>query len=115
MQQTSPSKCTTCYGEGTVGGLHGPQACADCAGLGTLPSTTVLTERRLRELERIHTAEGGEFGKDVGWLVSEVRRAHHALLQILAVSQDADPRDQEAARIRHLANEVLGVYTPEAP
>ena len=105
-------KCVTCYGEGTVGSDRGPARCPDCSGLGTLPSQTVLTERRLRELERICTHPGVDLSRDVEWLVTEVRRSQHALLQILAASQDADPDDTRAAQIRGLANDVLCVYAP---
>jgi hypothetical protein len=49
----------------------------------------------------------------VGWLVAEVRRAHHALLQILAASQDVDQADSTAIKIKFLANDVLRVYPPK--
>ena len=105
----SPQKCATCYGEGEVASEYGPQSCADCGGLGSLPSATVLTERRLRELERIHDA--GEVGEDVRWLIAEVRRSQHAMIQILAASQDAPQEDPICKKIRFLSNQVLGVYT----
>jgi hypothetical protein len=105
-------KCWTCY---VTTGDHGPRNCPDCGGLGQLPSPLVLTEWRLRELERSYSG-GGQAGQDVGWLISEVRKAHHALVQILAAGQEADDGDAIATRIRFLANEVLQVYptTPEA-
>ena len=106
-------KCVTCYGEGMVGGDNGPERCDDCLGLGLLPSHTVLTERRLRTLERTYEPRQGELARDVHWLVSEVRRSHHALVKILAASQEADEGDTHSAQIRFLANEVLGVYTTE--
>jgi hypothetical protein len=103
--------CATCYGEGTVTTEQGPSTCPDCAGLGQLPSPLVLTESRLRELERLYGKLGGETAQDVQWLVSEVRRAHHALVQILAASHDtADDADPIASKIKFLANDVLGVY-----
>jgi len=102
--------CATCYGEGVVGSLHGPATCSDCHGIGTLPTATVLTERRLRELELTHGERGDQLGKDVQWLTTEVRRAHHALIQILAASQDADDDDALAAQIRGLSNSILGFY-----
>jgi hypothetical protein len=74
-----------------------------------LPSPLVLTEWRLRELERAY-GERGQAGQDVSWLIAEVRRAHHVLVQILAASQDADENDAIASKIRFLANEVLRVY-----
>ncbi|HEX2677993.1 MAG TPA: hypothetical protein VHM19_15170 [Polyangiales bacterium] len=113
MTDTAKQTCATCYGEGTASDLS---PCPDCAGMGTLPSGLVLTEWRLRELERLYSQRGGEAGQDVGWLVREVRRAHHVLLQILAASQDADEGDAIAAKIKFLANDVLGMYpvTPKA-
>ncbi len=49
----------------------------------------------------------------MSWLVTEVRRAHHALLQILAASQDADEGDAMATKIKFIANDVLRVYPPK--
>ncbi len=107
---SNAQRCATCYGEGAVGGQHGPEACPDCHGLGTLPSATVLTERRLRELEAGYASRGDRVGQDVAWLAGEVRRAHHALIQILAASQDAAQDDPTSAQIRGLANSVLNLY-----
>jgi hypothetical protein len=80
----------------------------------------VRTEWRLRELERIYSATGGTGAlgngpgtapQDVRWLVSEVRRAHHALLQILAAADDTDAvADPALTRIKFLTNGVLSVY-----
>jgi len=111
---TAP-RCETCYGEGAVVTESGPQTCGDCDGMGTLPSAPTLAERRLREIEDRFGTVGGEAWRDVRWLVSEVRRSHHALLQILAASQDAAPEDEVPAKIRFLANDVLGVYPPHPP
>lgn len=105
---TSQQKCATCYGEGEVTSEFGPRPCSDCGGLGQLPSSTVLAERRLRELERIYSK--GEVGDDVRWLVAEVRRSQHVLMQIMAAAQDAPEQDAISKKIRFLANEVLGVY-----
>lgn len=106
--------CMTCQGEGVLPSESGPLTCLDCAGLGKLPGGLVRTEWRLRELERIYRDLGGEHGQDVHWLIAELRRSHEALLQILAVSQDLS-QDAEAdsglARIKYLANDVIGVYT----
>lgn len=102
--------CTTCHGEGITASEQGPLTCLDCAGLGQLPSGLVRTEWRLRELERIYATQSGEVGQDIHWLVSEIRRAHHALLQILAVSQDIEGEATSVSRIKFLANGVLSVY-----
>jgi hypothetical protein len=88
--------------------------CPDCAGLGLLPSLLVLTESRLRELERAYDKRGGQAQQDVSWLVAEVRRTHQALVQILAASQDADDADAIAIKIKFIANDVLRVY-PKKP
>ena len=105
--------CSTCYGTGEVSGVHGPERCADCGGLGTMPTGMTLTERRLRDLERAYERRGGEVEADVRWLVGEVRRAHHALVQILAAAHEASDDDASATQVRCLANDVLRVYPKE--
>jgi hypothetical protein len=112
MADSSMETCATCYGEGTSSSDLAP--CQDCAGLGKLPGALVRTEWRLRQLEADYDAQGGQSGQDVKWLAAEVRRAHHALLQILAASQDADESDALTTKIRFLANDVLRVYPPQA-
>jgi hypothetical protein len=106
--------CVTCNGEGVTGSESGPLTCSDCAGAGRLPSGLVRTEWRLRELERIYATAAGESAQDMRWLVSEVRRAHHSLLQILAAAQDMDDEHPTLSRIKFLANDVLSVY-PAVP
>jgi hypothetical protein len=102
--------CNTCHGEGVTGTEAGLLTCPDCAGRGQLPSGLVRTEWRLRELERIHENAAGERGQDLRWLISEVRRSHHTLLQILALCQDNDEDHPSLTRIKFLANDVLSVY-----
>jgi hypothetical protein len=111
MPASSNLACGTCYGQGVTTTEQGPLACPDCGGEGKLPSPMVLTDWRLRELERHYQKLGGETGQDVQWLVGEVRRAHHALVQILAASQEAaDDADPITGKIKFLANDVLGAY-----
>lgn len=110
MSASQNEKCSTCYGEGSVPSEHGQLTCADCAGTGLLPSGLVRTEWRLRELERIYTPRGGDVEQEILWLASEVRRAHHALVQILAASDDTDEQSPTLSRIKFLANDVLGMY-----
>jgi hypothetical protein len=123
MSETTSEVCGTCYGEGTTPSENGQLTCVDCAGVGRLPSGLVRTEWRLRELERIYLAASssnalsnaqGTAPQDVRWLVSEVRRAHHSLLQIMAVAADTDASDPVLTRIKFLANDVLSVY-PHQP
>jgi len=104
-------KCATCFGEGALFRDLGPETCPDCCGLGELPSASVLRERRLRELEHLY-ARRTEDSRDVRWLIAEVRRSQHALLQILAASQEVGGADAIAQKIRFLANDVLGLYRP---
>jgi hypothetical protein len=111
--ESARAECLTCYGQGVTSSERGPAACPDCGGLGQLPSPLVLTEWRLRALERSYEKQGGQAGQDITWLVSEVRRAHHALVQILAASQDADDTNATATKIKFLANDVLRVYPPK--
>jgi hypothetical protein len=107
---TTSDVCNTCHGEGVTGSEQGPLTCLDCAGIGRLPSGLVRTEWRLRELERVYAALSGEHGQDLRWLVSEVRRSHQAMLQILAASDDVDESNPTLRRIKFLANDVLGLY-----
>ena len=116
MSTHATQTCRSCDGQGTVFRDYGPEPCASCLGLGQLPSASVLTEQRLREIEKSYDGRALEASLDVRWLAAEVRRAHHALLQILAASQDLDADDAIAKKIRFLANDVLAVYpaTPRA-
>jgi hypothetical protein len=113
MLKGSVEKCGSCQGEGEVSGITGPESCPDCGGIGQLPSAITLAERRLRELESTYARQGGEVELDVRWLVGQVRRSRHALVQIMAAGQDADPEDPLASQVQHLANGVLGVYPAE--
>lgn len=106
------NSCESCYGKGEVGSERGPLDCPDCAGLGRLPSASVLTERRLRELEQRHRGSGSP-APDIRWLVSEVRRGRHALLQIFAASQDRESDDPIANKIKFLANDILALYSTD--
>ena len=112
-------RCQTCFGTGEVGGQHGVVTCSDCTGLGELPSSMVLVERRLRDLESRYAAQGGKAALDIQWLVDEVRRSRHALVQILAAGTDAPSGTDEhralSRKMCFLANDVLDFYQAEAP
>jgi hypothetical protein len=110
MKQDQPDRCASCYGEGVISGIAGPQPCPDCGGVGALPSSNTLAERRLRDLETEYARRGGQIESDMRWLVDEVRRGRHALIQILAAAQDADSEDALASRVRFLANAAIGLY-----
>ena len=81
----------------------------------TLPSSMVLVERRLRDLESRYAAAGSQAALDVRWLVDEVRRSRHALVQILAASADtgSDPDRALSQKVMFLANDVLDYFQVE--
>jgi len=114
---SAPNRCQTCFGTGEASGVSGVVACPDCFGLGTLPSPTVLVERRLRDLESQYAGTGTQASLDVRWLVDEVRRSRHALLQILAAGADgeagSDADRAMSAKMLLLANDVLDYFQVE--
>ena len=65
-----------------------------------------------------YTAEGGRVSADVQWLVDEVRRSRHALVQILAAGADADSAGDGhralSKKMCFLANDVLDLYQPQS-
>ena len=102
-------RCQTCMGEGLTASEYGPEACPDCCGIGRLPSTTILRERRLRELEAAH-GRSSETGQAISWLADEVRRSQHVLMQIMAAAMEAPDTDPVGSKVRFLANQALGLY-----
>jgi len=106
------SACLTCYGQGETANEWGLAACPDCGGAGALPPRDVLTEWRLRAIEKAYLSSETEPARDVAWLAFELRRSRDALVQILALSQEGLEPDATAKRIRYLANDALGVYEP---
>jgi len=111
--ETENNVCMTCAGSGEMANEYGPADCRDCAGLGQLPSASVLRERRLRELELIHSG-ASEAAADVRFLVQEVRTAQHVMLQIMAAAMERPEGDELGAKIRFLANHFLELYPVSA-
>jgi hypothetical protein len=109
---TSQGACLTCYGTGEVVSESGPQACPDCYGNGKPLGRGTTMEWRLRDVERAHRGSGRESEAEVLWLVHELRRNRDALLRIVARCEDSGEADGLALEIKHLANEVLGLYDP---
>jgi hypothetical protein len=114
MEREAGEKCLTCFGLGMVSGISGLEDCPDCAGLGLPPSETVRIERQLRTIESRAAQLNGEVKVDTEWLVFEVRRARHALMQIFSVSQELDQDDALVKKLRFLANGALGMYAVES-
>ena len=104
--------CLTCYGSGEVASEIGPQPCPDCYGDGTPPGRGATMEWRLRDVEHAHRGSGHESEADVLWLVHELRRSRVALTRIVALCEDVGGLDEFALEIKHLANDVLGLYEP---
>src|SRR3954470_5463782 len=109
-----PDACLTCYGEGEESSDYGATACPDCGGAGTLPPQNVLADWRIGAIEKNYEGTHSQAAQDVSWLAFELRRTRHALMQILALAQDAAQESAGMHRVQFLANDALGVYRPEA-
>jgi hypothetical protein len=105
--------CLTCYGTGEVVTERGADSCPDCYGAGRPVSGATATEWRLRDVERAHRGAGRESEADVLWLVHELRRSRDALLRIVALCDDSGSSEQLVLEVKHAANEVLGLYSPD--
>ena len=105
--------CLTCYGQGEVSGLYGATACPDCGGAGVLPPQNVLADWRISAIEKHYHGDASQAAQDIGWLAFELRRTRHALMQVLALAQDAAADSAVAHRMQFLANDALCVYRPE--
>lgn len=106
-------QCTTCYGTGELVTDQGALVCPDCFGDGKAAGRGGKIEWRLRELDRAYAGGARDADADVQWLLHEVRAGRDALVRILTLCHDAAEDDALAQRIRFLANEALGLYTPE--
>ena len=102
--------CQSCMGSGEAASDFGPVDCADCGGAGFLPSKSVLVDWRSRDIEHA-LARGREVREaDVRFLLSELRAARAALIDVVALAHDAQDPDAIAPRIRFTANRALGLY-----
>jgi hypothetical protein len=111
--ETSAAPCLTCYGTGEVVTESGPVACPDCYGNGRSLGRSTTVEWRLRDVERAHRRSRCENEPDVLCLVHELRRSREALMRIVARCEDAGGSDDTVLEVKHLANEVLGLYEPK--
>lgn len=75
-----------------------------------MPTHGVLVEWRSRDIERALGAGRPAQGKDVTWLIAELRAARMALTEIIALAHDAQDPDYIANKIRFTANRALGIY-----
>jgi hypothetical protein len=109
---TRRNGCLTCYGTGEVVSEVGSQSCPDCYGDGQPVGRGATMEWRLRDIERAQRGSARENELDVMWLVHELRRSREALMRIVARCEEPAESDELALEVRHLANEVLGLYPP---
>ena len=106
--------CTSCAGSGAMPTDYGLVDCPDCGGAGYLPSRSVHTEWRARDIERGLARGTIPDAADVRWALTELRAARDALTEIIALAHDVDDGDAIARRIRFTANKALGLYEPTA-
>ncbi len=109
-QEPATSQCMSCHGTGDYPTENGVADCPDCGGSGTLPSRKVLSEWRMSDIERKYSRSHDAVSSDVNWLISELRNAHTALNQIIALAHDVSDENSIALRIRFTANRALGLY-----
>ena len=73
----------------------------------------------MRAIEKGYLPGDSATARDVAWLAFELRRARHALMQMLALSQelgqDSSADERLALRLRFLANDALGLYAAVEP
>ncbi len=103
-------ECQSCFGSGETVSEMGPADCPDCGGTGTLPSRATLTDWRSRDIEGRYANRDGQEGRDLRWLLSELRRARASLTQIVALAMDGKEDDPIVQQIRGAAYDALGLY-----
>lgn len=110
MVMTKAPTCESCQGTGEMPTDYGCVDCPDCGGAGTLPSRSVLTEWRARDLERASSRGLAAESQDVRWLIAELRHARAALVEVVALAHDVEDDDAIAGKIRFVANRALGFH-----
>ncbi len=108
--ETQPDRCGSCHGTGELGSEFGLASCPDCGGAGYLPSPHVRVEWRARDIERAHAGEPTPVGRDVRFLLAELRRARDALTEITALAQELEGENPILERLRFTASQALRLY-----
>ncbi len=106
--------CSSCFASGEVPTDYGAVDCPDCGGAGFLPSRHVLVDWRVRDFEQAVSRGDGLGPSDLKWMLTELRQARAALMEIIALAHDIDDGDAIAQRIRFVANKALGLYEVSA-
>ena len=109
-EERSGNQCLSCNGSGEMPTDYGSVDCPDCGGAGILPSKNVLTDWRMRDIERACAANTHPTPADVRWLMAELRAARQALNEVIALAHDIEDPNAIALRIRFAANRALGLY-----
>jgi hypothetical protein len=103
-------KCLSCTGTGERPSDYGPVDCPDCGGSGILPSRSVHTDWRARDIERALTTGTLPQAQDVKWLLTELHKARRALTEIITLAHDVVGPDPISMQIRAVASDALGLY-----
>jgi hypothetical protein len=113
-EDSTSTQCLSCSGSGEIPSDYGSLDCPDCGGAGILPSKNVLTDWRMRDIERAHAAPSDPTSSEVRWLVAELRNSRQALNEIIALAHDIEDSNVIGQRIRFAANRALGLYPVRA-
>ena len=103
-------KCLSCTGTGERPSDYGSVDCPDCGGSGILPSRSVHTDWRARDIERALTTGTLPQSQDVKWLLTELHTARRALTEIITLAHDVVGPDPISMQIRAVASDALGLY-----
>ncbi len=104
--------CLSCAGTGERPSDYGPVDCPDCGGSGILPSRSVHTDWRARDIERALVTGTLPQAQDVKWLLTELHTARRALTEIITLAHDVVAPDAISMQIRAVASTALGLYDP---
>jgi len=102
--------CLSCSGTGERPSDYGPVDCPDCGGSGILPSRSVHTDWRARDIERALATGTLPQSQDVRWLLTELHAARRALTEIITLAHDVVAPDAISMQIRSTASTALGLY-----
>jgi hypothetical protein len=102
--------CLSCAGTGERPSDYGSIDCPDCGGSGILPSRSVHTDWRARDIERALSTGTLPQSEDVRWVLTELHAARRALTEIITLAHDVDGPDPISMQIRAVASAALGLY-----
>lgn len=77
-----------------------------------MPSRSVHTDWRARDIEKALSAGTVPEPAEVRWLLTELHTARRALTEIIALAHDVAGPDSISMGIRSVAHVALGLYDP---